>query len=171
MPEGRIQSTLAAYQDELRLDMKNLTICPNAILRGRVEVFLSVSSKATLLPFATFSQRSHGLRPTSFQSVLHSPAGTPGADRKRSGCPRRPTGPGWMAGSVGRLWAPPCRDCGPWRIGCRTPSWSPRAAGWTGRPTGCEASPARPPAPGYLRGRKGKLLSDTEAEPDSVYCC
>lgn len=81
----------------------------------------------------------------------YSPAGTPCGGRRRSGCPGRPTGHGWMAGSAEKLWAPPCRDHEPSLTGCQTPSWCLRAAGWTGCPMGCVASLERPPTLVYLK--------------------
>lgn len=69
----------------------------------------------------------------------------------RSGCPRRPTGPEWMAGSAGKLYVPPCHDRGTLPTWCQMPSWCLRAAGWMVCPMGCVASLEHPLTLEYLK--------------------
>lgn len=84
----------------------------------------------------------------------NSPAGTLADGHRHSGCPRRPTGLEWTAGSAGKPYVPPCHDLGPSLIVCRTPSRCRHAAGWTVCPTGCGAFLEHPPTLEYLKREK-----------------
>lgn len=86
-----------------------------------------------------------------------SPAGTLADGHRHSGCPRLPTGPGWTAGSAGKLYVPPCHDRGPSPTECQTPSWCLRAAGWTVCPMGCEVSLEHPPTLEHLKQERNDV--------------
>lgn len=110
-------------------------------------------------------------RKSNLTHSFYSPAGTLVGGRKRSGCLRQPIGPGWTAGSAGKLYVPPCRDRGPSQTGCQTPSWCLRVAGWTFCPMGCVTSLERPPTLEYLRSERDTCQNCTLVKKKNVFCC
>ena len=99
------------------------------------------------------------VRPAVPPQGTYVPAGIPDGGRRHSGCPSRPRGRGWQAGTAGRPWCPLGPGPPSWTA-CQTPSWCCRASDWTSLPTGCVASLARPPAPVYLRTEERRRESE-----------